>query len=162
MNLANWKLVIDQIKANPSCWKQSSWHCGTSHCFGGWAQILSGKPADENTVRRDARVFLEISRTDADYYFSGDRIIEDFEWPLTDEAKDNDGYDRAGYNRDGYDRAGYDRAGYDRAGYDRAGYDCAGYDRAGYDCDGYDCDGYSRDGYDSDGLDANNKPKVST
>jgi hypothetical protein len=148
MNKERMQIIVDRIEANPACWKQSSWHCGTSHCLAGHAQIDSGANPDNNTVRRDARMWLDLSLSEANYLFAGTRTIEDFKAALTDS------YDRAGYDRDVYDRAGYDRDGYNRAGYDRDGYN-----RAGYDRDVYDRAGYDRDGYDRDDLDKNNKPK---
>jgi hypothetical protein len=150
MNVENYKKVLDKIKGDPDSWKQSSWHCGTKHCFFGHAQIESGKPAVDDTVRRDARLFLQLGYADANYLSAPERTMGDFEDFL---EIDRDGYGRAGYDRDGYNRAGYDRDGYDRAGYDRDGYGRAGYDRAGYDRDGYDRDGYGRAGYDRDGYD---------
>jgi hypothetical protein len=154
--------VVNQILDKPACWNQSAWHCGTSHCFGGWAQVLGGKPADEMTVQKDAREMLELDAGEAEWLFAGYRLLpelhgfvaaklagEDY-WSRA--GYNRDGYNRDGYNRDGYNRAGYDRAGYDRAGYDRAGYNRAGYNRAGYDRDGYNRDGYDRDGYDRDGY----------
>src|SRR5215469_18928586 len=115
MNTTNFKKVLGHIKASQSCWKQDDWHCGTSHCFGGWAQILSGKPANNATVRRDARVFLELTAHQADYCFAGQRRLVDFEEMLAVP----DGYNWAGRDRDGYDRDGYDRDGYDRDGLDK-------------------------------------------
>jgi hypothetical protein len=144
MNLDNFKAVLDKIKGDPESWKQSSWHCGTKQCFFGHAQIMSGKPANDNVVRRDARLFLQLGYADANYLSAPERTIADFE-DLLD-------IDRAGYDRAGYDRAGYDRAGYNRDGYDRAGYNRDGYDRDGYNRDGYNRAGYNRDGYDGDGL----------
>lgn len=94
MNKENYKKVLDLIEANPECWKQTSWHCRTQHCFAGHAQILSGKMANDDTVRRDARIFLDLSKPEADYFFAGERTLEDF---------------RAGYDRAGYKSAGYDR-----------------------------------------------------
>jgi hypothetical protein len=132
----NLLAVMAHIEANPECHKQNSWHCGTSHCFGGWAQIMSGKNANDLTVRRDARVFLGLTFIEANDLFCAYNSRADLR-----EMVDNmvsAGYNRDGYNRDGYNRDGYDRAGYDRAGYDRAGYDRAGLDRAGLDRDGLD------------------------
>jgi hypothetical protein len=144
MNKTNYKKVLDTIEANPACWRQDAWHCDSSHCFAGWAQILSGKRADSYTTRRDARIFLDLSAVDADYFFAAHRTLEDF---------------RAGYDRDGYDCYGY-RDGYDCYGYNRFGYNPDGYNRAGYDRFGYDLDGYDLDGLDLDGLDRNNTPKA--
>jgi len=143
MNRENYKLVLDKITSCPDEWDQWVWHCGTTHCFAGWAQILSGKPADRDTVRRDARVFLDLSSIEANYLFEAARTLRDF-----------NNYDRIVYDGDGYDRTGYDRIGYDRDGRDRTGRD-----RTGRDINGYDRYGYDRIGYDCDGLDRNNKPK---
>lgn len=38
---ARLDLVLATIEANPSHWDQSDWHCGTSHCFAGFAQYLA-------------------------------------------------------------------------------------------------------------------------
>lgn len=140
MNKENFRKVLDHIKADPACWKQDKWHCGTQHCFAGWAQLLAGNKASDLTVRRDARIFLDLTMAEANHLFSSNSTIEDFEDAL---------YDRDGYDRYGYDRYGYDRDGYGRDGYDRDRYDRNGYDRDGYDCDGYDCDR----------LDSSNKPR---
>lgn len=34
--------VLDQIDAHPEAWDQTTWQCGTSACFAGWAVRLSG------------------------------------------------------------------------------------------------------------------------
>lgn len=39
--------TMNQILKHPKTWRQSAWHCGSSHCFAGWAQILGGLPAME-------------------------------------------------------------------------------------------------------------------
>jgi hypothetical protein len=139
MNRANIQKVIDVIEAVPSCWNQAKWHCGTQHCFAGHAQILSGKTANDTTVRQDARVFLDLDLATANWAFSSNRTLEDFKTLLVEDDYDCDGYARDGYNRDGYARDGYN---------------CDGYNR-----DGHDRDGYALDGYDRDGLDRNNKLK---
>ena len=149
MNQANYDTVIAKITENPDCWDQTEWHCGTTHCFAGWAQILSGRQADGATTRRDARRWLELTWSEANYLFDAKRTIKDF----------RDGYGRAGYHRAGYDSAGYDSQGYGRDGYGRGGYFRDGYDSDGYNRAGYGRDGYGRDGYDSDGLDVNFKER---
>lgn len=40
--------TLDQIDASPEHWRQSSWVCGTSYCFGGWAVVLSGGQLNED------------------------------------------------------------------------------------------------------------------
>lgn len=34
------QLTLDTIKANPQHWAQTHWHCGTTHCFAGFAELL--------------------------------------------------------------------------------------------------------------------------
>ena len=144
MNKANYRRVLDQIEQHPDTWDQSQWHCGSTHCFAGWAQLLSGKTSNEETTRRDARIYLDISIHEADYFFGAKRTLEELKDGYT-----RAGLDLAGYDWDGHDRYGYTRAGYNRAGYDRYGYDRYGYNRAGLD----------RAGYDRDGLDEHNRPQ---
>ncbi len=142
-NLENIKLVLDHIENNPECWQQTNWHCGTSHCFAGWAQVLSGKEENDATVRRDARMFFGFNRQEADYYFHGDRKLEELKTALLDEFY-NDGYNQYGLDRDGYNRNGYNSN---------------GFDRDGFNFDGFNFDGFDKDGFDRDGLDKNNKYK---
>jgi hypothetical protein len=127
----NFRKVLDHIKANPNLWNQSNWHCGSAHCFLGHGQIMSGKPINDGTARRDGRIFFGMSYADSIWFSRPQRTIEDFENAFESDAG---GYDRDGYHRDGYNRDGYD-------------------------WDGYDWDGYDRDGYDWDGLDADNNPR---
>lgn len=35
------KAVAERIISQPSDLKMDTWHCGTSHCIGGWACIIS-------------------------------------------------------------------------------------------------------------------------
>ena len=39
-NQANLEATLAAIEANPQHWEQAEWHCGTSHCFGGFAEML--------------------------------------------------------------------------------------------------------------------------
>lgn len=93
-NKENFQKVLTTIKENPSCWRQEKWHCGSSHCFAGWAQILSGKAANDDTARKDARKFLGLTIKEADCLFQSCRTIEDFEKAV------DDGYDRDGLDKD--------------------------------------------------------------
>jgi len=157
-NLENIKLVLDKIENNPDCWVQKYWHCGASHCFAGWAQILSGNAPNNETVRRDARMFLGFNIREANYYFNGRRTLKELKTALLD-FYDRNGFDRNGYDRNGYDRNGFDRNGLDRDGFGRNGLDRDGFDHDGFNIEGYNRDGYDRYGYDKDGLDINNNPK---
>lgn len=46
--------TLDWIKANPQHWNQRYWHCGTSHCFAGTAEMLGAglDPAQEHPDRQ--------------------------------------------------------------------------------------------------------------
>jgi hypothetical protein len=39
MNLKLLRKIVKHIKANPDTWRQSAWHCGTSHCVAGFAEL---------------------------------------------------------------------------------------------------------------------------
>lgn len=58
--------VMDQINQHPETWNQNYWHCDSSHCFMGWAQILSGNPKTHgiNTIMYDACAWLSISEVE--------------------------------------------------------------------------------------------------
>lgn len=40
--------VLDHIDAHPETWDQSSWVCGTTACFAGWAVRLSGAEIEQS------------------------------------------------------------------------------------------------------------------
>lgn len=139
MNIENFRAVLAYIKTHPDEWNQQTWHCGTVHCLAGHAQIMAGKAADTRTVRRDARVWLDLSSPEADYLVASRRTLQDFE------AVAENGMEAA-YSCDGRDRDGFDRDGYNRNGCNRAVRD------------GYNRNGCNHDGIDHDGLDHNNRP----
>ncbi len=114
MNIKNYKKVLKKIKAHPETWDQKMWHCNTVHCFGGHAQILSGRKANDSTIRFDARIWLNISLDESNYLFDLDRTIEDFEAVLKNGFYCIDDYDRDGFDRNGFDRYGYDLDGLDK------------------------------------------------
>jgi hypothetical protein len=176
---------VNYIITHPECWNQRLWHCGTSHCIAGLAQIRTGSPVVDGPG--NAATLYDLTPAQADWLFDTCRTLTEL-WQFATahlggydrddrdragysragrdragynragrdrDGYDRDGYDRDGYNRDGRDRDGRDRAGYDRAGYYRDGYDRAGYDRVGYCRDGYDRAGYDRAGYNRRALDRN-------
>ncbi|MDE2000739.1 MAG: hypothetical protein KGI52_17635 [Burkholderiales bacterium] len=154
-NLERIKAILDHIEAHPETWNQRNWHCGTTHCFAGHAQLAAGMLANDKTVRADAREWLSLTRAEADYYFARARTLDQLREllvPLDADGYDHSGFNRAGFNRDGHNGDGYDRGGYDHSGFNRAGFNREGYDRAGYDRDGYDRNGYDRDGFGRDGF----------
>jgi hypothetical protein len=83
MNIANFQLVLNHIKAHPETWDQREWHCDTTHCFAGHAQILAGKPIDD-LAHHDAMEFLDLTIEQAHYLFYKAKRIEDFERFLAD------------------------------------------------------------------------------
>lgn len=46
--------VKEIIRREPQNLEMSTWHCGTSHCIGGWLQILDGNQPNRLRVREDA------------------------------------------------------------------------------------------------------------
>lgn len=45
MSKSNLRLTLEAVEANPQHWDQRMWHCGTSHCFAGFAEALRlGRP----------------------------------------------------------------------------------------------------------------------
>ena len=133
--------IMEMIEANPSCHTQTSWHCETSHCFGGWAQIKSGRHADDSTVVRDARVWLGLTRYEAGRLFAGHNTRKALRMMVDEMCADGYG---TGFDSDGFDRYGFDSDGFDSDGFDRYGFDRDGFNRAGYDRDGFDLDGLDR------------------
>ncbi len=139
--------VVNQLVAHPETHNQSSWHCGTSHCVGGWSQVFAHGtevhkyPEDSHT---DATALLGLSLADAVWLFDSRRTISEIHnfatMRIADTDRDVYGRDACGYDRDGYDRSGRDRDGYGRYvygyGYDKDGYDRSGHDRSGHDRDG--------------------------
>ena len=80
MNKERLAKVMNQILENPETWDQTKWHCGSSHCFAGWAQVMSGKEEDDATAGKDAQEWLGIDDDSALYLFDGGRdLIELFE-----------------------------------------------------------------------------------
>ena len=68
----------DVTKADPQSWNQFDWHCGSSHCFAGHAEILAtGKQT--GSTREVAKEFLGLNDVQADYLFHEERSLEDFE-----------------------------------------------------------------------------------
>ncbi len=131
--------VVNQILTHPNEWNQKAWHCGTSHCVGGWCQVLAKAPLTES--KDEMRELAELTEADADYLFAASRNISDihcFVKTILDGKKpfNRDGFNRDGFDRDGFDRDGFDRDGFNRDGFNRAGFNRAGFNRAGFNRDG--------------------------
>jgi hypothetical protein len=39
-NAIHLQATLDAVLAHPEHWRQDSWHCGTSHCFAGFAEMI--------------------------------------------------------------------------------------------------------------------------
>jgi hypothetical protein len=148
-NIERHNQIIEQIEKHPETWKQNDWHCGTAHCYAGWAQVFSGKEIDDNTVVRDAREWLGLTKYEADTAFYSGNTLEFLKELPELFTYDKDGRDRYGRDRNGQDKEGYDRNGRDRYGRDRYGRDYFGRDR----------EGFYRNGYNKYGLDKYNNRK---
>lgn len=95
VNVELLQKTLDAIKANPKHWNQKFWHCGTSHCFAGFAELIAnGLPVktsfDEikklKTTRKlgmltfiEAERLLGISDEDSDVLFCGYNTLEQLE-----------------------------------------------------------------------------------
>jgi len=146
MNKTHFKKILNKIKADPDNWNQETWHCGTKHCIAGHAQIEMGRfdtdsqledtlensetrahafYKNENTVKNDAREYLQMSYNHSKWLFSGIRTIEDFDeyykrnGLVLDDGFNIDGFDKKGFNRAGYNKNGFDKSGLDRDGFNK-------------------------------------------
>jgi hypothetical protein len=83
--MVNSKLLldtIDWIEQNPTHWNQGSWHCGTTHCFKGVAEMLEAElcPAEEFLgegldPQAFGRLVLGLSTLQVDLLFFPDRSL---------------------------------------------------------------------------------------
>lgn len=62
--------ILDHIRENPKEWDQSTWHCGTTHCFAGFAELFTtGEIDDETDGARTWNIATEaLGITDEDAY----------------------------------------------------------------------------------------------
>jgi hypothetical protein len=100
-NIERHNQIIEQIESNPKTWNQEYWHCGTAHCYGGWAQVFSGREPNEHTVMRDAREWLGLTRYQADSAFNANNTLTFLKELPKLFSYDKDGFDRDGFNRYG-------------------------------------------------------------
>jgi hypothetical protein len=103
-NIERHNQIIEQIEKHPETWNQKLWHCGTTHCYAGWAQIFSGKEPDSITVIHDAIEWLGLTTREAIIAFNSDNTL-DFLKKLPKFFT----YDQDGYDRDGRDRIGWSK-----------------------------------------------------
>ena len=77
MNRVRYKLVLAQITHHPKTWKQTVWHCGSQHCFAGLAQVLAGSLPRADQTYFDAKDFLALTYSEADYLFAPGRTLQE-------------------------------------------------------------------------------------
>lgn len=58
--------IVGRITQRPECWDQRYYHCNTSHCVAGHAQLDATGRADIQTVLDDAVRWLELPRLCSD------------------------------------------------------------------------------------------------
>ncbi|MDE2000043.1 MAG: hypothetical protein KGI52_14085, partial [Burkholderiales bacterium] len=76
-NIERIRAILEHLEAHRETWYQARWHCGTTHCFAGHAQIAAGKAPDDDTASADAREWLSLTRAEADWYFSPNRTLSE-------------------------------------------------------------------------------------
>ena len=76
------QLTLKTIKENPEHWDQTRWHCGTSHCFAGFAQLIY----NNISIKTDESILVE------EYNF-GENVYDSFNgkslWWHTEEYSKN-------------------------------------------------------------------------
>jgi hypothetical protein len=67
------QLTLKTIKENPEHWDQTRWHCGTSHCFAGFAELI------ENNIPLDTpdSILVEEYNFGENFYSSDEK---QFHW----------------------------------------------------------------------------------
>jgi len=79
VNVELLERTLATIKANPDHWRQSSWHCESSHCFAGFAELLHfGLPvdSDERDLRRDDRFRPDPIHGFGSYWHTQDNALD--------------------------------------------------------------------------------------
>jgi hypothetical protein len=52
VNVELLQKTLDTIKANPQHWNQRFWHCGTSHCFAGFTELIANNLPIETSIEQ--------------------------------------------------------------------------------------------------------------
>ena len=95
VNVELLQKTLNAIKANPQHWNQKTWHCGTSHCFAGFAELIANNIPIETSAEdliairytkllpygtgSYAEKLLGISDEDGDVLFHGYNTLEQLE-----------------------------------------------------------------------------------
>ncbi len=100
------RAAINQILDHPESWDQRHWHCGTTHCFAGWCQVLAGKRANNDSCQSEVNELLGLNSADSHWAFSPYRTIGELHGFVKALIAGEAGFDRDGRDRDGRDRDG--------------------------------------------------------
>jgi len=79
VNVELLQKTLETIKANPDHWKQQQWHCGTSHCFAGFAELLYfGLPVNsyDRNLRKDNRIYSPQDDSIESYWITCDNATK--------------------------------------------------------------------------------------
>jgi hypothetical protein len=101
-NIERHNQIIEQIEKHPETWHQGLWHCGTAHCYGGWAQVFSGRKVNDRTTKEDAVEWLGLTTHEANIAFSVHNSLKFLKRLPELFTYDQDGYDLLGYNRNDF------------------------------------------------------------
>ena len=69
--------VLEHVQRHPETWDQERWHCGTSHCFAGFAQTWNGAEGDSSTCQEAALEALGITREGGQLLFDCYNTMEE-------------------------------------------------------------------------------------
>ena len=73
--------AMNQILEHPETWDQTVWHCGTSHCFGGWVQIFGGHKESDTVIASMRELLPNVSENDVFWVTDSDRTIPElYRW----------------------------------------------------------------------------------
>lgn len=85
--MSNLRKVLDWIKDNPEHWDQKRWHCGTSHCFIGVADMFLLGLSPKESVKHDSfygytavKAYLGITRSEFSMLCHSANTLQDLEF----------------------------------------------------------------------------------
>lgn len=84
--------ILKTIKSNPKHWNQENWHCGTSHCFAGFAELeklkLPLKTSEEimekwfpvSDTFKVAKEYLQLTDRQAELLFHSNNSLNELDF----------------------------------------------------------------------------------
>ena len=76
-NAERLQRVLTYIEEHPDQWNQAHWHCGSSHCFCGTAQILAGHAPGSGRIFDQVCKWLGLSDSEFDVLAATGNTLED-------------------------------------------------------------------------------------